>query len=75
MATLDKFRGLENSVITQANNDPEKQKEQINKYSHKIKELKSLLDEFHPDRAESHIFLYEVTWIDSDLSSVETNLI
>jgi len=59
MSTLDKFRGLENSVLTQANGNLEKQKELINKYSNKIKELKSLLDEFHPDRTESHIFLYE----------------
>ena len=30
-----------------------------NKYSNKIKELKTLLDDYHPDRAESHIFLFE----------------
>ena len=59
MSTLDKFRGLENSVLTQANNDPVKRQELINKYSSKIKELKTLLDEYHPDRTESHIFLYE----------------
>ena len=63
MSTLDKFRGLENSVLTQANNDPEKRQQLINKYSNKIKELKTLLDDYHPDRAESHIFLVEPEYI------------
>ena len=39
MVTLDKFRGLENSVLTQANNDPEKRQELINKYSNKTYSL------------------------------------
>ena len=59
MSTLDKFRGLENSVLTQANNDPVKRQELIDKYANKIKELKTLLDDYHPDRAESHISLFE----------------
>ena len=60
MSTLDKFRGLENSVLTQANNDPEKRQELINKYSNKIKELKTLLDDYHPDHElGKHDFLYE----------------
>jgi hypothetical protein len=60
MSTLDKFRGLENSVLTQANNNPEKRQELINKYSNKIKELKTLLDDYHPDHElGKHDFLYE----------------
>jgi hypothetical protein len=60
MSTLDKFRGLENSVLTQANNDPEKRQELINKYSNKINELKTLLDDYHPDHElGKHDFLYE----------------
>jgi hypothetical protein len=59
MSKLAKYRALEGNLLTQANNDPEKLKELINKYSNKINEYKTLLDEYHPDGAESHIFLYE----------------
>ncbi len=60
MDNLSKFRKLEQNIYDQSYNNPEKQRELINKYSDKIIELKALLDEYNPDHPIGfHEFLYE----------------
>jgi hypothetical protein len=60
MDNLSKFRKLEQGIYDMSHNDPEKQRQLINKYSDKITELKKLLDEYNPNPNKNlHDFLYE----------------
>ena len=60
MDNLSKFRKLEQIIYDMSYNDPEKQRQLINKYSDKITELKKILDEYNPNPNKNlHDFLYE----------------